>query len=280
VSAPWLLLAGTVAVVLVMTGLWLLGIRQRNFSYVDIGWSANFALLALVYGLLGSGDPGRRLLIGLMFALWGLRLAWHLGQRILGEPEEGRYVELRRKWGAGGEAALNRRMYRFFLLQAALNVFLSLPLLIASLNPEPSIQPLEWLGFVIWLVGLGGESLADRQLALFKSDRGNKGRVCAVGLWRYSRHPNYFFEWTIWIAYATFALASPPWGYAGLLMPALMLHFLLNVTGVRATEDQALRSKGEAYRDYQARTSAFVPWPPRSAAPRLQPPDPRGPSSP
>jgi steroid 5-alpha reductase family enzyme len=166
------------------------------------------------------------------------------------------------------------------MLQAALNVFLSLPLLIASLNPAPALGALEWLGFAIWLVGLGGESLADRQLARFKADRGNKGRVCAVGLWRYSRHPNYFFEWTIWIGYATFALASPPWGYAGLLMPALMLHFLLNVTGVRATEDQALRSKGEAYRDYQARTSAFVPWPPRSAPPLPAPPAPRGPPSP
>jgi steroid 5-alpha reductase family enzyme len=264
VSALQLLLAGSAAVVLVMTALWLLGIRQRNFSYVDIGWSANFVLLALVYGALGTGAPERRALLAAMFALWGLRLAWHLARRILGEPEEGRYQELRRKWGAAGEAALNRRMYRFFLLQAALNLFLSLPLLIACRNPAPGIRAFEWLGLAIWLVGLAGESLADRQLARFKADPASRGRVCEQGLWRYSRHPNYFFEWTIWVAYAAFALGSPPWGYAGLLMPALMLHFLLNVTGIAATEEQALRSRGEAYREYQRRTSAFVPLPRRN----------------
>jgi len=262
-NGPALLLTGTVAVVVVMTVLWLLGIRQRNFSYVDIGWSANFALLALVYGVLGGGDPARRALGAALFALWSLRLAWHLGRRVLGEPEEGRYVELRRRWGAAGEAALNRRMYRFFMLQAALNVFLSLPLLIACQNPAPGIGALEWLGVAIWAVALAGESLADRQLARFKADAANRGRVCELGLWRYSRHPNYFFEWTIWVAYAVFALGSPPWGWAGLLMPVLMLHFLLNVTGVRPTEAQALRSKGEAYREYQRRTSAFVPLPRR-----------------
>jgi steroid 5-alpha reductase family enzyme len=264
VSGLALLLEGTVAVVLVMTVLWLLGIRARNFSYVDIGWSANFALLALVYGTQGGGAPGRRALIAVMFTLWSLRLAWHLGRRVLGEPEEGRYVELRRRWGAAGEAALNRRMYRFYMVQAALNVFLSLPMLVACLDPVPAIGPLEWLGVAIWVVGLSGESLADRQLARFKADPANHGRVCEAGLWRYSRHPNYFFEWTIWVAYAAFALASPPWGYAGLLMPALMLHFLLNVTGIRATEAQALRSKGDAYREYQRRTSAFVPLPLRA----------------
>jgi steroid 5-alpha reductase family enzyme len=263
VSGLALLGIGSVAVVLVMSGLWLLGIRARNFSYVDIGWSANFALLALIYGTLGSGDAARRTLIGLLFAMWSLRLAWHLGRRVLGHPEEGRYVELRRTWGAAGESALNRRMYRFFMLQAALNVFLSLPLLIACCNPAPGIGALEWLGVAIWTVGLAGESLADAQLAHFKADAANRGRVCDVGLWRYSRHPNYFFEWTIWVGYAAFALGSPPWGWAGVLMPALMLHFLLNVTGIRATEAQALRSKGEAYRQYQRRTSAFVPLPRR-----------------
>ena len=262
-SALALLLAGSAAVVLVMTALWLLGIRRRNFSYVDVGWSANFALLALVYAALGPGAAERRVLIGAMYALWGLRLALHLARRIRGAPEEGRYAELRRRWGAAGESALNRRMYRFFMLQAALDVLLALPLLIACANAAAGIRPLEWLALAIWLVGLGGESLADRQLARFKADPANRGRVCERGLWRYSRHPNYFFEWTIWVAYACFALASPPWGYLGLLMPALMLHFLLNVTGVRATEEQALRSKGEAYRAYQRRTSAFVPLPPR-----------------
>ena len=114
----------------------------------------------------------------------------------------------------------------------------------------------------LFLIGLIGESTADAQLAAFKRNPANKGGVCDAGLWRYSRHPNYFFEWLIWIAYAVFALASP-YGWIALAMPVLMLHFLINVTGLKATEEQALRTKGERYRLYQARTSGFIPWIPR-----------------
>lgn len=257
----WQLLGlGTAVVILLMGALWVIGIRQRNFSYVDIGWSANFAVLAALYGLLANGNPARRLLIAAMFALWGLRLALHLSRRIFGHPEEGRYVELRRKWGASGN--LNLKFLLFFQLQAVLNAFLSLPLVIACLNADETLHALEWLGLAVYVIGLAGESLADAQLAAFKRDPANKGGVCDVGLWHYSRHPNYFFEWTIWVGYALFALASPH-GWIALAMPIVMLHFLINVTGIKATEDQALRSKGERYARYQARTSAFVPWFPR-----------------
>lgn len=249
---------GTLLVFLVMTALWLLGIRNRNFSYVDIGWSANFTLLALLYATFAGGWPTRKWVIAAMFSLWSLRLAGHLAKRIIGEPEEGRYVDLRQRWATN----LKAMFFGFFQLQAALNVVLALPLLIACLNPAPRLHWLEVLGVAIWLTGLIGESIADGQLAAFKRNASNRGRVCDVGLWRYSRHPNYFFEWTIWIGYAVFALASP-WGWLALAMPALMLHFLINVTGVKATEEQALRSKGELYRDYQRRTSMFVPLPPR-----------------
>jgi steroid 5-alpha reductase family enzyme len=253
---------GFLAVFLVMTALWLLGIRNRNFSYVDVGWSANFALLAVLYAAVGGGWPTRSWVIAAMFSLWSLRLAGHLAKRIAGQPEEGRYVELRRKWGAAG-GNLNWKFFLFFQFQAVLNVVLALPLLIACINPEPRLHLLELIGVIVWLCGLIGESIADGQLAAFKRDPANRGKVCAVGLWRYSRHPNYFFEWLIWVAYAVFALASPG-GWLALAMPALMLHFLINVTGVRATEDQALRSKGEQYREYQRRTSMFVPLPPRT----------------
>jgi steroid 5-alpha reductase family enzyme len=185
-----------------------------------------------------------------------VRLAGHLARRIIGQPEEGRYVELRRRWAAN----LHARFFGFFQLQALLNVILALPLLIACMNPEPRLHVLEVIGVAIWLAGLLGESIADGQLAAFKRSSSDHTAVCDVGLWRYSRHPNYFFEWTIWIGYTVFALASP-WGWLALAMPALMLHFLLNVTGVKATEEQALRSKGERYREYQQRTSVFVPLP-------------------
>lgn len=253
-----LLLAGlgTLLVFLIMTALWLLGIRNRNFSYVDIGWSANFAVLALLYANLAGGWETRKWIIAAMYALWSVRLAGHLAKRIVGAPEEGRYVELRQRW-AGNR---NARFFGFFQLQALLNVVLAMPLLIACVNPTPRLHVLESTGVAIWLVGLIGESVADGQLAAFKRAASNHGGVCDIGLWRYSRHPNYFFEWTIWIGYAVFALASP-WGWLALAMPALMLHLLINVTGVKAAEEQALRSKGEKYREYQQRTSMFVPAP-------------------
>ncbi len=252
-----LFLLGTGLCVLSMTLLWLLGRRSHNYSFVDLGWSAHFALLAVLYALLTTGWPERRILIAAMYGIWSLRLALHLAHRIIGEPEEGRYVQLREEWAAKGNVDL--RFYGFFQLQAGLNVFLALPLLISCQNPAVGWHWLELLGAVLWVIAILGESIADGQLRRFKANAANKGQVCNTGLWRYSRHPNYFFEWTIWVAYAVFGLASPG-GYWSVLMPALMLHFLLNVTGIKATEEQALKSRGDAYREYQRTTSAFIPW--------------------
>lgn len=256
-----LLLLGTLLVAAVMFGLWVLGVRNRNFSYVDIGWSVNFALLGALYAALAPGYLPRRLAIAAMFATHGLRLGWHLAKRIIGEPEEGRYQQLRKDWGGSGN--LNLKFLGFFEFQALLNAFLTLPLLLVSFNRTPAFHPLEIAGCAIFAIGLAGESMADAQLAAFKRKPANKGGVCDVGLWHYSRHPNYFFEWLIWIAYAIFALASPH-GWIALAMPVLMLHFLINVTGLKATEEQALRTKGERYRRYQARTSGFIPWIPKT----------------
>jgi steroid 5-alpha reductase family enzyme len=255
-----LLLIGTLAVIAIMLGLWWLGVRNHNFSYVDIGWSVNFAVLAALYAWLAPGDLQRRVIIATMFAAHGLRLGWHLSKRIIGEPEEARYRQLRKDWGGSGN--LNLKFLGFFEFQAVLNAFLTLPMLVASFNDTPAMHALEIAGLALFLVGLLGESAADAQLAAFKRNPANKGGVCDVGLWRYSRHPNYFFEWLIWIAYAVFALASDH-GWIALAMPVLMLHFLINVTGLKATEEQALRSKGERYRLYQARTSGFIPWFPK-----------------
>jgi len=117
---------------------------------------------------------------------------------------------------------------------------------------------------VLWLIAISGEALADAQLAAFKRHAANRGRVCDAGLWRYSRHPNYFFEWLIWMAYAVFAFPSP-YGYLALIIPAVMLFFLFKVTGIPATEEQSLRSRGDKYREYQRTTSRFVPWFPKGA---------------
>ena len=124
----------------------------------------------------------------------------------------------------------------------------------------------EWFGFILWLVALGGETLADRQLAGFKADPSNRGKVCRTGLWRSSRHPNYFFEWLVWVSLFVVALPAP-WGWITIFAPALMLFFLLRVTGIPYTEQQSLRSKGDAYRAYQRTTNAFFPWFPKKENP-------------
>jgi len=240
--------------------LFLVARRLTNFGIVDVAWSLGFAPLAAFYGHFGGGAFSRRLLITTMAVVWSLRLGGYLARRVLGhlKTEDGRYRQLRLDWAAD----LNAKMFQFFQFQALLLVALSVPFLLAARNPAPSLHSLEIAAAILWLFALFGETLADAQLAAFKRDHANRGRVCDSGLWRWSRHPNYFFEWLIWVALALFALASP-WGWIALYCPALMLFFLLKVTGVSYTESQLLRSKGESYRRYQERTSAFVPWPPK-----------------
>ncbi|MDX1584673.1 MAG: DUF1295 domain-containing protein, partial [Thermoanaerobaculia bacterium] len=187
--------------------------------------------------------------------IWSTRLAVHLLMRILGKPEEGRYVELRRKW----ETRVEWKFLLFFELQALLAIVLSLPFFLPTLNRRPDFGLLEIVAIVLWLIAIVGESVADWQLSRFKSDPSNEGEVCDAGLWRYSRHPNYFFEWLVWVSFAVYALSSP-WGWLGLVSPALILYFLFRVTGIPATEEQAVRSRGEKYRRYQETTPAFFLW--------------------
>jgi len=145
-----------------------------------------------------------------------------------------------------------------------LNVFLSLPFLFISFNVSPHLKSTEWFGVALWLLALCGEAFADRQLKVFKADPSNKGLVCDRGLWRYSRHPNYFCEWLIWCSYALMATSSAKLGFFAWICPVIILFLLLKVTGIPPTEAQALRSRGDAYRRYQARTRAFFPWFPKN----------------
>ena len=258
----WLTLAeaGTLAVCSVMFVLWLIHFPLRNAAIVDFGWGFNLALLGVGYAVFGTASPTRAAMLGVMTAIWGLRLALYLlFDRIIGHPEEGRYQELRRQW----KTNIELKFLGFYQFQALLCVLMATPFLLAAANPRPEIHILEWLGAALWLIGFSGEATADAQLAAFKKDKSNKGRTCQNGLWHHSRHPNYFFEWTIWVAFAIFTTASP-YGYLGWISPVLMLYFLLNVTGIPATEAQALRSRGDEYRKYQQSTSAFIPWFPKS----------------
>jgi steroid 5-alpha reductase family enzyme len=259
-SMPTLFLLGLGFSSLLMAVVWVIAVRIRNAGIVDIAWALGFAPLALLYRVFGDGEPARQNLITLMTVLWSLRLGVHLWKRVMGHhPEEdGRYRELRR--GVAGHESFF--FFWFFQAQALLLALLSIPVMLSNFDPRLHLGFSDWLGFSVWLVAILGESLADGQLAAFKADPSNRGKVCSAGLWKLSRHPNYFFEWLVWVALFLFALPAP-WGWTTIFAPALMLFFLLRVTGIPYTEQQSLRSRGEAYRSYQRTTSAFVPWFPK-----------------
>ena len=239
----------------------LLARRIDNYGIVDVGWSYAFAALAVYYAVSATGWPVRRTLIAAMACTWSVRLGTHLLQRVARHhpSEDARYQQLRRDWAK----RFSLRMFVFFEAQALSVVVLGIVFLIPAQNPAPELHQLEIAGIALWLIALVGEALADGQLAAFKRVPANHGRVCDAGLWRWSRHPNYFFECLVWVAYALFALPSP-WGWVGWIAPATILYLLTRVTGIPLAEAQSLQSKGDAYRRYQQVTRAFVPWPPRA----------------
>ena len=245
---------GLAVMVIVMTALWLLQRRTGNAGVVDVGWSAGVGIVGVLAAALGAGWAPRRLLVGAMIALWALRLAAYILRRVLGEPEDGRYARLRVEWGAG----FQRRLFFFYQAQAVLAALFALPVWVVTGDPRPGWGARELAAVAVWLAAVAGESLADRQLARFRADPANRGRTCSSGLWRYSRHPNYFFEWLHWWAYVVLALGAPL-AWLTLVGPVLMLYFLLKVTGVPATEARALLSRAD-YAEYQRTTSAFIPW--------------------
>lgn len=241
--------------------LWLIQLRTRDAGVVDVGWAASLGAAAAFCGLTGGGDEVRRLIIGGMGAVWGFRLAWHLlTDRVLKGEEDGRYQDLREKFGE----KVNPFFLFFFEAQAVTVVVLSLPFVLASQDTSPA-SFWTFAGLGVWVTGLIGETIADTQLSRFKKDPDSKGKVCKRGLWRYSRHPNYFFEWLMWVGYAVVA-TSAPWGWLAWIAPALILLFVLKVTGIPPTERRSLKSRGEAYRQYQRETNAFFPWFPKTGA--------------
>lgn len=258
--AVWLqVLIGWAAMIVMMTGLWLWQRRSANAGIVDVGWTAGLGILAVWYAAVGCGSPSYRLLVALMAGIWATRLATYvLVNRVVGKPEDGRYQTLKARWGDKAQP----RLFVFFQAQGLIDVLMSAPFLVVASHAGP-LRWWAYAGLAVWVVAVVGELTADAQLTAFRRDPANKGRVCRRGLWRLSRHPNYFFEWLHWWSYVIVAVGAPYW-YASLVSPALISLFLFRVTGIPATERQAVRTKGEEYRDYQRTTSAFVPWFPKT----------------
>lgn len=248
---------GLGAALVLMFGLWALHLRLSNAGVVDVGWTVSIGIQALVAALMGAGDPTRRAIVGAVGVLWSLRLGLHLFVRVFGEAEDARYAEIRARWGGN----VRLKFLAFFLFQGFLATLLAGPFFVAAMDPSPALHPFLLAGVALAALAVLGEGTADAQLRRFKADPANRGTVCRVGLWSWSRHPNYFFDWLVWCAFVLLALGSP-WGWLTVVSPALMLYFLLRVTGIPATEAHAVRSRGEAYRQYQREVSAFVPLPP------------------
>jgi steroid 5-alpha reductase family enzyme len=242
---------------LAMAAVWAFAMRVRNVGYVDVAWAGLMALAALYAGWVGEGAPLARTLVAMLGGLWGARLCLHLLRRVLHEPEDGRYQALRAAWG--GSPA---KFFGFFQLQAVVVALFAIPFLAAAANPAQGLGPWMLAAIAVWLVAVGGEWLADRQLAAFRAAPSNRGQVCRDGLWAWSRHPNYFFEWLHWFAYVLLAANGGAWAWS-LLGPVVMLAFLYRVSGIPWTEANALRSRPEAYARYQREVSPFIPWPPR-----------------
>jgi steroid 5-alpha reductase family enzyme len=246
-----------------MGALWLVQRARRDATIVDAGWGAALGAAAVLHAIASpDASAHRRVLVAAMASIWALRLTMHLAKhRVARRVEDARYAALRRKWG-------ERAQSRFFVLfegQALLVALLAVTYLAAIRAPSEGFGAREIAALAIWAVALAGETVADRQLASFRADPANRGRTCRRGLWRYSRHPNYFFEWLTWCAYVPLAVGTA-WGPLAFVAPSAMLLLLLFVTGVPPAEARALESRGDDYRRYQRETSVFVPWWPKDSA--------------
>jgi steroid 5-alpha reductase family enzyme len=257
----WLQMAVLAAIMVpLMSAGWLWQKRHRNAGIVDVLWSAGVGLGALLMAATGTGAVAPRVVLALLGGSWAARLALHIWRRVRGEQEDGRYRHLRAHWQDH-----QGKFYGFFMFQAGLVLLFALPFVAVARNDEAGMTPALFAGIAIGLASVAGESLADAQLARFRADPANKGRTCRAGLWRYSRHPNYFFEWLHWFAYVALALGSPI-GWLAWSGPLVMVAFLRWVSGIPYTEAQALRSRGEDYREYQRTTSMLIPWFPKPSS--------------
>ncbi|MGB9836322.1 MAG: DUF1295 domain-containing protein [Candidatus Saccharicenans sp.] len=242
--------------------IFLLSLAKKNASIVDVAWGAGFFLVLVVCLLTSPRFPkqltGHQLLILTMIALWGFRLSWHIYRRNKGKPEDFRYAGWRQKWGKWFEL---RGYFQIFLLQGFFMFLILLPALFVISQPTGSGWTwLDSLGLLVWLTGYLFESRADAELRRFKADPANRGKIIQTGLWRYSRHPNYFGEALMWWGIFIIGLKAK-WGWLGLISPLTITFLLTRVSGIPLLEKKYAGQP--EYEAYKATTSAFIPWPPR-----------------
>ncbi|MCB2301001.1 DUF1295 domain-containing protein [Clostridium tagluense] len=229
----------------------------KNNSIVDMGWGLGFVVIA-VYTLLTSGNYNfRSVIVTVLVFVWGMRLFYHILKRNLGKPEDFRYVAMRKKWG---KLIIVMGFLQVFMLQGALMLVIAYPIIMNNATDTGSLGLLEIIGVVIWIVGFAFEALGDKQLKDFISDKKNKGHIMKWGLWKYTRHPNYFGEATMWWGIFIISLSSRS-GIAGIISPILITLLLLFVSGVPMLEKHYKDNK--EFQDYSKYTNIFVPWVPK-----------------
>ena len=256
-----LLLYGQACASVLMIIGWLVAIKINNTSYVDVLWAYGVGVLGFSYLFLEEEktDPNRLLVLQVLVVLWSLRLGTYLLSRCLGKPEDARYAYLREYMGKRANAGF----FAFFQIQAFWVVLFASPFLILVRNPNP-LGPADFIGLTIWLTGFFGLTIADRQLARFKqSPERTRSEVCETGLWKYSRHPNYFFEWILWLGYLPMGWHAQERTYL-IALPFVLYLFLTKITGIPFVEARKLEASGDTYRSYVERTSSFFPWFPKS----------------
>jgi steroid 5-alpha reductase family enzyme len=251
------------ALSLTMALAWMIQQRSGNSGWVDVCWSLSVGTVAAVAAIwpLGPNSPHwRQAAVAILALAWSLRLGLHIAGRARTSADDPRYRDLVQQWGRDAPW----RMFLFLQSQAAVGAVLAVSIALAAHNPNPGLRLQDIVGLCILLVAIAGEAIADRQLRAFKADPRNRGKICDVGLWSLSRHPNYFFEWLTWVAYPVIAIefaGHNPYGWLALAAPACMYWVLVHVSGIPPLEQHMLRSRGDAFRTYQLRTRAFFPIP-------------------
>jgi steroid 5-alpha reductase family enzyme len=257
------LAAIAVSLSILMAGAFLVQQRTGNSGWVDTIWTFSLGLTgagSALWPVAGAAPNARQWLVAALVAIWSLRLGVHIAVRTAGITDDPRYAAFAKEWGVDSR----RKMFIFLQNQGFGSIPLVFAIFVAARFPGDALRLQDYFGALILLAGIAGEALADAQLERFRNEPANHGRVCDAGLWRWSRHPNYFFEWFGWLAYPVIALSIDyPWSLATLLAPVFMYWIPAYVTGIPPLEQQMLRSRGGRYRDYQSRTSAFFPLPPK-----------------
>ena len=257
-------LCATIALAAIMGVAWCFQQAYDRTGWIDVTWTLGTGGVGLLAALAPLGHlawPGwRQVAVGMLVAAWSLRLGLHIAARSRLTGDDPRYRQLIVQWGADAKWG----MFGFLQSQAAVGVILVAAVALAAHNPDPNLRIQDLLGVAILAGAILGEAIADRQLRRFKSNPANRGTVCDAGLWRWSRHPNYFFEWLAWVAYPVIAVdlaGYNPFGWFAALAPLCMYWVLVHVSGVPPLEEHMLRTRGDAYRAYQRRTRPFLPLP-------------------